>query len=178
MSETPQNQIDARIGFFAGRVTCRLTDHHVEILNGVQVTRIAYGDIATIRIARQDGRRTILELQTTGGQTKQLRHVPPSGPEAAADFLRSLILHVAQVAPDTPLRLGPNRRQQVAAWIGVVASVAILLGAGWSLITGGTVVPLLLPIGIALVNLAVVIPILQAGRSRDCIVSEAPANLV
>lgn len=178
MFETPQNQIDACIGFFARRITCRLTDDRIEILTGAQVTPIPYRHTATIRIARQGGQRTVLELQTFGGQTKQLRLVPPSGPEAAADFMRSLILRVTQVAPETVLRIGPSRRQRVAAWIGLVASVAILLGTGWSLITGGSVVSLLLPISIALINLAVVTPILQAGRSRDCIVSEALANLV
>jgi hypothetical protein len=179
MIDTSTNQIEARTGFFVRRVTCRLTGEHVEIKGGPQTTRIRYGDLVSIRIARQGARRTVIEFCTTGGQKIQLRLAPRSASDQTAQgFIRSLVSRIAKVAPETPLHLGPSRRQRVAAWIGLVASVAILTGADWSLVTDGSIGPLLLPIGIALANLGVIIPILQAGSPRHCVVSAAPATLV
>lgn len=167
MIDAPFEQIEVRAGFFARRGTCRLTDQHVEILNGARVNRIKYVYLAAIRIAQQGEWRTVLGLSTTSGQNIQLRLVRPSGSEAAADFMRSLISRVAQVAPEIPLRLGPSRGQRVAAWVGLVTSVAILFGAGWTLFTGGPVGLVLLPLGIALVNLRVVVWILKTGQAPE-----------
>jgi hypothetical protein len=179
MSETPCHLIDAHIGFFARRVTCRLLDDHVEILNGTRATRIGYRDLSSISLFRQSARRTIVGLTSTAGTTTRIRLASSSGSDdKVAAFTRSLVESVARVAPQTPLRLGPDRRQWIAAWIGLAASVAILLGAAWAFFVGTPMGPVLLPVGIGLVNLAVVVPILQSGRPRHCVVNTAPVTLV
>ena len=179
MSETPCHQIDAHIGLFARHVTCRLMDDHVEILNGTRALRIGYGDLSSISLFRQAARRTIVGLTCKAGITTRLRLVSSSGSdEKVVAFTKSLVARVARVAPDTPLLLGPNRRQWLAAWIGLAASVAILLGAIWALFAEAPIGPVLLPVSIGLVNLAVVVPILRTGRPRHCVVASAPITLV
>lgn len=179
MSETPCHQLDAHIGFFARRVTFRLTDDHVEILDGKRATRIDYWDLSSVSFFRQAARRTIVGLTCKTGKTTRFRLASSSGSdEKLAAFTRFLVESVARVAPETPLLLGPNRRQWIAAWIGLAASVTILLGAVWALFAETPVGPVLLPVSIGLVNLAVVLPILQAGRPRQCVVSTAPVTLV
>jgi hypothetical protein len=179
MPDPACRQIDARIGLFAKRVTCRLSDSHLVIGHDTQATRIGYSDLLSIRIARHGPRRAFLGLTLPGGEELLLRLTQPSGQgDAVAALTTSLISRVAEVAPETHLRLGPRRRQWVAAWIGLAASAAIVVGAGWSLFTDGGIAPVLLPLGVALANLGVVVPILQAGPPRDCVVSTAPATLL
>ena len=67
---------------------------------------------------------------------------------------------------------------RLAAWIGLVAAVSILIGAIWVLLANYPCDSLLLPVGIALVNLTRVIPTVRSGRSRHCLVSTAPVTLV
>lgn len=177
MIDTLENRIEARTGFFAGRVTCRLTDHHLEIPNGTEVTRIAYGDLSSVRIARQGTRRVVLALATTNGRQLKMRLGSPSSEKAIKGFAGSLIRRVALIAPETPLLLGPSRRQRLAGWTGLTVSILILVAVGATLLTGGPIGPILLPLGIALVNLATVIPVLQAGRPRHGVVSAPPVNL-
>lgn len=179
MSETPFHCVDAHVGFFPIRATCRLMDDHIEILNGTRATRIGYGDLSTISLFRQAARRTMIGLTCKSGRTTRFRLASSSGSdEKVVAFTRSLVESVARVAPETPLVLGPNRRQWFAAWIGVAASIAILLGAVWALLSEAPVGPVLLPVSIGLVNLAVVVPILRAGRPRHCVVAAAPTTLV
>jgi len=179
MSETPFHQIDAHVGFFPRRVTCKLMDDHVEILNGTKATRIGYGDLSTISLFRQAARRTIVGLTRKSGRTTRFRLTSSSGSdEMVVAFTRSLVESVARVAPETPLVLGPNRRQWFAAWIGFAASVAILLGAVWAVLSEAPIGPVLLPVSIGLVNLPVVVPILRVGRPRHCAVAAAPSTLV
>jgi hypothetical protein len=125
MSGTPRQQIDARTSFFTRRVSCGLTDHHVEILDGAQATRIGYGDLSSVRLFRHGTRRIVLDLTSANGTTTRLRLVPSFGSdEKVAGFKRSLVESVARVAPETPLLLGPSRWQWLAAWIDLVVSVA------------------------------------------------------
>lgn len=86
--------------------------------------------------------------------------------------------HARDPSIDQSAYRDPGRRQRVAAWVGLLASVAIVFGAGWSLVTGGPIGPLLLPMSNALANFAVLIPMRQARRLRHRIVSETAATLV
>lgn len=179
MSETPCHQIDAHLGFFSRRVTCRLMDDHVEILHGTQATRIGYKEISSISFFRKATRRSIVVLMCKTGKTKRFRVVSSSGSdEKIVAFARSLVERVSYVAPETPLLVGPTRRQWIAAWIGLVTSVGILFGAAWAFFAQAPIGQVLLPVSVGLVNLAVVLPILRAGRPWHCLVSTAPANLI
>ena len=59
----------------------------------------------------------------------------------------------------------PRRRWQwLAAWLGLVVSSVILVTAGWLLLNGSDLAELALPVAIAAVNLAIVLPVVRAGR--------------
>lgn len=67
---------------------------------------------------------------------------------------------------------------RLAAWIDLVASVVIRIGATRALLANSFGASLLLPVGIELVNLSVVIPIVRSGRPRHYLVSITQATLV
>ena len=93
------------------------------------------------------------------------------------DFMKSLLKRVAVASPETAYVSGPSRTQWIASWIGVLASGAVLLLVAWSLSAGRQIGPMLMPVGIALVNLAVVVPILRSGKPRRCRAADALAAL-
>ena len=150
----------------------------MEILAGARTSRVGYGELSSVRVHRQPPGKAVLGLVSRNGEKTTLRLTPSSRSDAEiASFTGALLDRVAQADPMTPLHLGPSRRQWVAAWIGLVVSGAILVAAGWTLASAGAVGPLLLPVGIALVNLAVVVPILTSGRPREQAVGKARAEV-
>jgi len=60
------------------------------------------------------------------------------------------------------------------AWAGIWSSFVFL---AWSLLAGGQIRPMLMPVGIALVNLAVVVPIVRSGKPRQYSAADAQAVL-
>jgi hypothetical protein len=120
---------------------------------------------ALLRLVSRNGQKTTLRLSSSSH----------SGEEITV-FTTALVDRVARVAPQTSLHLGPSQRQWIAARVGMILSGLILIATVWTLATGGPVGPLLLPIGIALVNLAIFVPILKAGRPREHVVSKASAT--
>ena len=174
----PDLEMEARAGFFGKSAACRLTQEHVDLTQGGQTRRIGYAALSAVRIHRHRPGQAMLGL-SSGDETVTIRLVPPSrSEEEIAAFTAALIDRVAQVAPTTPLQQGPSRLQWIAAWIGVIVSGAILLASVWTLAIGGAVGPLLLPVGIALANFGVVLPILKAGKPRVQEIGQAATSRV
>lgn len=170
----PDREIEARGGFPARPMICRLGEEQLEILAGAQTSRVGYGELASLRVHSHPSGKAVLGLVSRNGEKTTLRLTPSSRSDAEiASFTGALLDRVAQADPMTPLHLGPSRRQWVAAWIGLVVSCAILVAAGLTIAAASAVGPLLLPVGIALVNLGVVVPILKSGRPREQVVGKS-----
>jgi hypothetical protein len=91
------------------------------------------------------------------------------------DFVKSLLDCVARVSPTKRFVIGPSQTQWVASWVGLFASSAVFAFATWSLSDAGQFGSVLLPVGIALVNLAVLLPVLRSGRPRRYTAADAPS---
>lgn len=174
MADMQNDEISARTGFLNRIVTCRIAEAGLEILRDSHSARIGYDAFAEIRFDRRGSGRDVLSVKTAEGATTTFRSVP----EAAAateidDFMKSLLQRVACVSPTTRFVIGPTRTQWVASWVGVLASGAVLLFSAWSLLADRHSGPFLLPIGIALVNLVVVLPIVRSGRPRHSSAADA-----
>jgi hypothetical protein len=116
----------------------------------------------------------VLGVRTSDGNTTTLRLMATPGPNGVIDdFVKSLLKRVTLSSPETAFVSGPSQTQWIASWIGVLASGAVLLLAAWSLSAGGQIGPMLMPVGVALVNLAVVVPILRSGKPRQYQVADA-----
>lgn len=169
------DEISVRTGVLNRSVTCRIAEAGLDVLRDGHTTRFGYDRLSEIRFYRRGSGRAVLSVQTSDGTTTTLRFVP----EAASameigDFVKSLLQRVARVSPTTRFVIGPTRMQWVASWVGVLASSAVLLFAAWSLLADRHFGPLLLPVGIALVNLAVVLPIVRSGRPCHSSAADAP----
>ncbi len=174
MTDKQNHEIPAGIGFFNRPVVCRIAEDELEIARGADVTRISYDILSEIRFHRRGAGRAVLGVQTSDGNTMTLRLMATPGSNGVIDdFVKSLLKRVAHSSPETALVSGPSRTQWIASWIGVLASGAILLFSAWSLIAGGQIGPMLMPVGIALVNVAVVVPILRSGKPRQYEVADA-----
>lgn len=174
MSDIQNREIPAGIGFFNRPAVCRIAEDGLEIARGTDVTRIGYDVLSEIRFHRRGAGRAVLGVRTSDGKTTTLRmratHAS-NGP--IDDFVKSLLERVALSSPGAAFVSGPSRTQWIASWIGVLASGAVLLLSAWSLVAGGQIGPMLMPVGIALVNLAVVVPILRSGKPRQYPVADA-----
>jgi hypothetical protein len=175
MTDEQNGTVRARAGFFNRDVRCDLTEAGLEIRRNSNVTRIGYAEITEIRYRRHGPRRSVLSLKISSGMRITLKFI--SDYAAASElkaFVKSLLRRVAGDSPATRFVLGASQSQWVASWFGVFASGAVLAVAARSLLTEGQFSSILLPVGIALVNLAVVVPILQSGRPRRYRVKDAP----
>ena len=178
MTNMQNIEVLASIGFFNSRVTCRHGEACLEILRDGDVTRISYDQFSELRYARRGSGQAVLSVQTLEGTTTKLRFVPEAESSMEVDdFVKSLIDRVAHKSPTTRFVIGPSQTQWVASWVGLFASGAVLALAMWNLSAGGQFGSLLLPVGIALVNLAVVLPILRSGRPRRYTAANAPAEI-
>lgn len=171
--------IEARVGFFGKSVICRLSKDHVELLRGELTSRIGYPDLSSVRVFRAVPGQAVIGLVCQNGSKTTIRLAPSSGSDGEISaFTTALVNRVARVAPMTRLHLGPSRRQWIIAWVGVIVSSVILLASVWSFAREGSVGSLLLPLGIAMVNLVVVMPIVKSERPREQVVgtldSEVP----
>jgi hypothetical protein len=130
--------------------------------------------LSEIRFHRRGAGRAVLGVRTSDGNTTTLRLMASPGSNGVIDdFVKSLLKRVALSSPETAFVSGPSQTQWIASRIGVLASGAILLLAAWSLSAGGQIGPMLMPVGIALVNLTVVVPILRSGKPRKYQVADA-----
>lgn len=178
LTDMQTHEIRARTGFFNRSVTCRFSENGMELVQDRDVKRIGYDKLSEIRFHRRGAGRSVLRLKTSQGDMATLRlMLDGSSDRGIDDFVKSFLQRVAQSSPQTPVVIGPSRLQWLASWIGVVASGAILLLAAWSLLVGGQIGALLMPVGIALVNLVIVVPILRSGPTRHYTVADAPAAL-
>lgn len=174
MTDTQNHENSASLGFFNRPVVCRITEDGLEIARGSYVTRIGYDVLSEIRLHRRGAGRAVLGVRTSDGDTTILRLMAKHSPEGAInDFVKTLLKRVALSSPGAAFVSGPSRTQWVASWIGVLASGAVLLLSAWSLVAGGQIGPMLMSVGIALVNLAVVVPILRSGKPRQYPVADA-----
>lgn len=174
MSDMQSEEIQGRTWAFGRPVTCRLGPDGLEIRRGSEATRVGYDEVAAIRVDSTKPGREVFSLHSAWGGTTTIRMRPRSGAGAQVEaFTKSLVARVARAAPETTFVLGPSRSQWVAAWIGLVASGAIIIAVLWTFFAGGPFAPTLVPLAIALVNLSVVLPILRAGRPRALTVAEA-----
>lgn len=174
MSYMQNREIRAGLGFFNRPVVCPIAEDGLEIARGADVTRIGYDVLSEIRFHRRGAGRAVLGVRTSNGNTNTLRLASSPDPNRAIeDFVKSLLKRVALSSPGAAFVSGPSRTQWIASWIGVLASGAVLLLSAWSLVAGGQIGPILMPVGIALVNLAVVVPILRSGKPRQYPVADA-----
>lgn len=174
MTDTQNREIRAGLGIFNRPAVCRIAEEGLEIVLGADVTRIGYDTLSEIRVHRRGAGRAELGVRTSDGNTTILRlTVKHASNGAIDDFLKVLLKRVALSSPETAFVSGPSRTQWNASRIGVLASGAVLLLSAWSLVAGGQIGPTLMPVGIALVNLAVVVPILRSGKPRQSEVADA-----
>ena len=175
MADMQNDEISARTRFLNRILICRIAEAGLEIQRDIHTTRIGYDACAEIRFDRRGSGRAVLSVKTSEGATTNYRFVPEATSAMEIDdFVKSLLQRVARVSPTTRFVIGPTRTQWVASWVGVLASGAVLLFAAWSLLADRHFGPLLLPVGIALGNLVVVIPIVRAGRPRHSSAADAP----
>lgn len=176
--DTQYHEIRAGIGFFNRTVACRISEDGFEIARDGDVTRIGYDAIAKIRFYRHASGRSFLKLEIVAGTVATLKLTPKSTAGRGIDgFVQSLLQRVASSSPATQVVFGPSRTQWTASWIGALVSGAVILFASWSLLAGGQIGPVLMPVGIALVNLVIVVPILRSGQPRHYTAADAPAAL-
>lgn len=174
MTDTQNHEIRAGLGFFNRPAVCRIAEEGLEIVRGADVARIGYDMLSEIRFHRRGAGRAVLVARTSDGNTTTLRLMATPALEGVIDdFVKTLLKRVALSSPETAFVSGPSRTQWIASWIGGFASGAVLLLAAWSLSDGGQIGPMLMPVGIALVNLAVVVPILRSGKPRQYEVVDA-----
>lgn len=174
MTDTQNHEISAGLGFFNRPVVCRIAEVGLEIARDADVTRISYDMLSEIRLHRRGAGRAVLGVRTVDGNTTNLRLMATGAPKGVIDdFVKSLLKRVAVSSPGTEFVSGPGRTQWIASWIGVLASAAILLLSAWSLMAGGQIGPILMPVGIALVNLGVVVPIMRSGKPRRYTAADA-----
>lgn len=175
MTVMQNDEISAGTGFLNRVVTCRTAEAGLEILRDSHTTRIGYDACAVIRFDRGGSGRAALSVKTSEGATTTFRFVPETASAVGIDdFVKSLLQRVAPVSPTTRFVIGPTRTQWLASWVGVLASGVVLLFAAGSLLADRHFGPLLLPVGIALVNLAVVLPIVRSGGPRHFSAADAP----
>jgi hypothetical protein len=168
MTDTQNRELRAGLRFFNRPAVCRIAEEGLEIVRGTDVARIGYDMLSEIRFHRRGAGRAVLGVRTSDGNTTTLRLMAKHAPEGAIDdFVKTLLKRVALSSPGAAFVSGASRTQWVASWIGVLASGAVLLLSAWSLVACGQIEPTLMPVGIALVNLAVVIPILRSGKPRQ-----------
>ena len=167
MLSTTEMELTGRSAVLGRDITLRMADEGLEIRRGSEVSRVDYGRLAAIGFnARAPLRLSLtISLGDNAARTLRLRYRATTA-ERAGSFVRSLVARVAKVQPTMPVVLGPSRLQWLASWIGLLASAAILVVAAWNTLTGAPLSAVLVPISIAAVNLAVVVPILRAGPSR------------
>jgi len=178
MTDTQNREIRAGLGVLNRPAVCRIADEGLEIARGTDVTRIGYNMLSEIRFLRRGAGRAVLGVRTSDGNTTTLRLMAAHGSKSAIDdFVKTLLERVALSSPGAAFVSGPSRTQWIASWIGVLASGAVLLLSAWSLVAGGQIGPMLMPVGIALVNLAVVVPILRSGKPRRYRAADALAAL-
>jgi hypothetical protein len=178
MSDIQNHEIRGGIGFFNRPAVCRIAEDGLEIARGTDVTRIGYEMLSEIRFHRRGVGRAVLGVRTSEGNTTTLRLTATPGPnDVIDDFMKSFRKRVVLSSPGAAFVSGPSQTQWIASWIGVLASGAVLLLAAWSLSAGGQIGPTLMPVGIALVNLAVVVPILRSGKPRRYRAADALASL-
>jgi len=178
MTDKQNHEICAGIGFFKRPVVCRIAEDGLEIAHGADVTPISYAMLSEIRLHRRGAGRAVLGVRTSDGNTRTLRLMATPAPNGVIDdFVKSLLNRVALASPGTKFVSGPSQTQWIASWIGVLASGAVLLLASLNLSAGGQSGPMLMPVGIAFVNLAVVVPILRSGKPRQHTAAEAQAAL-
>jgi hypothetical protein len=174
MSDMQNREIRAGLGSFNRPVVCRIAEDGLEIARGADVTRIGYDALSEIRFHRRGAGRAVLGIRTLDGNTTTLRLMAAHASNGPIDdFVKSLLERVALSSPGAAFVSGPSRTQWIASWIGVLASGAVLLLSAWSLAAGGQIGPMLMPVGIALVNLAIVVPILWSGKPRQYPVADA-----
>lgn len=179
MTDKQSVEIEAGTGFFNRQVTCRIAESGLEMLRDGDVIRIGYDGFTEIRARRHGSGRPVLCLLTSDGMRIMLNFkVHPAASSKVNTFVKSLLRRVASCAPATRFVLGASQFQWVASWVGGLASGAVLAVAAQSLLVEGQLGPILLPVGIALVNLSVVFPILQSGRPRRYRVEDAPLVFV
>jgi hypothetical protein len=178
MADKQYHEIRAGIGLFNRPVVCRIAEDGLEIARGADLTRISYNMLSEIRFHQRGAGRTVLGVRTSDGNTTTLRLMSTPGPNGVIDdFVKSLLKRVALSSPGTAFVSGPSRTQWIASWIGVLASGAVFLLSTWSLVVGDQIWPMLMPVGIALVNLAFVLPILRSGKPRRYTAADALAAL-
>jgi len=157
MSDMQNREIRAGLGSFNRPVVCRIAEDGLEIARGADVTRIGYDALSEIRFHRRGAGRAVLGIRTLDGNTTTLRLMAAHASNGPIDdFVKSLLERVALSSPGAAFVSGPSRTQWIASWIGVLASGAVLLS-----------------VGIALVNLAIVVPILWSGKPRQYPVADA-----
>jgi hypothetical protein len=178
MSDIQNREIRAGLGFFNRPVVCRIAEDGLEIARGADVTRVGYDVLSEIRFHRRGAGRAVLGVRTSDGNATTLKLMATHASNGAIDdFMKSLLKRVAVASPETAYVSGPSQTQWIASWIGVLASGAVLLLVAWSLSAGRQIGPMLMPVGIALVNLAVVVPILRSGKPRRYRAADALAAL-
>lgn len=178
MTDMQNDEISSRTGFLNRTVTCRVTEVGLEIQSDGDIALIGYDGFTEIRFDRRGSGRAVLIVKTSEGTTTTLRFVS----EAASameidDFVKSLLERAARLSPTTRFVIGPSQTKWVASWVGLFASGAVLAAATWSVSAGGQFGSVLLPVGVALVNLAVVLPILRSGRPRRYTAADVPSAL-
>ena len=174
MTGTQSRESRAGLGVFNRPAVCRIAEEGLEIARGTDVTRIGYDMLSEIRFHRRGVGGAVLRVRTSDGNTATLRLMATHASDGAIDdFVKSLLKRVALSSPGAAFVFGPSRTQWIAYWSGVLASGTVLLLSACSLVAGGQIEPILMPVGIALVNLAVVVPILRSGKPRQYPVADA-----
>ena len=179
MTDVQNDKIRATTGFFNRAVTCRVTEASLEIQRDGDTAWIGYDAFSVIRYHRRVSGRAVLSLTISDGTKMTLRFAPEAASAVEIeDFVKSLRHRIAGSSPTTRFVIGPSQTQWVASWIGLFASGAVLAAATWSVSAGGRFGYVLLPAGVALVNLAVVLPILRSGQPRRYTAADAPSALM
>ncbi|MCR9148582.1 MAG: hypothetical protein NXH83_00265 [Rhodobacteraceae bacterium] len=178
MLSATEAELTGRSSFLGRDITLRLADEGLEIRRGSEVSRVDYGRLAAIGLGARAPLRLALTISPADGTARTLRlRCTASSDAGARSFVRSLIARVAAVQPTMPVVLGPSRLQWLASWIGLLASAVILIVAAWATLTGAPLSAVLVPVSIAAVNLAVVVPILRAGPARTYTAEQAQHSL-
>jgi len=164
MTDTQNQEIRAGRGFFNRALICRIAEGGLEIARDADVTRISYDMLSEIRFHRHLSGRSLLKMETLTGTVRTPRLTPTSTARAEFDgFVQSLLQRVSSASPTTRVVFGPSKTQWMASWLGLLA--------------GGQIGLMLMPVGIALVNLAVVVPIVRSGKPRLYPAADAQAVL-
>lgn len=149
------------------RIPIHLEDDRVVSALGRNGLSLSFCDIAFIRLCTANSARLCLELEAIDGRKIAVRW-RAGNPGASSYFTLAveLMTRASRQNEFVTFAIGPSRRIWIAAWIGLITSIVVIIGMTWAVLTGLGIPTALLPMALAPVSLIAVLPILLNGPSQ------------